>query len=137
MRKESTERSSRSRGLDLVKVVVVRPDVVKLDFIVVWSVRICVVDFSVLGQLSVGLQTPSLVCVVFEDDVGLIVLVISESHQNNVRRIDPDLFPEFPSDVAKSFGAVETHGLQSTVTQHFDHLGVLLSILLEHQLSLL
>lgn len=35
------------------------------------------------------------------------------------------LFPEFSSDVAKSLDPIKTHGLQTSISQHFNHLSVL------------
>ena len=45
------------------------------------------------------------------------------------------LLSEFPSDVALSLDTVKTVGLQATVAQHLDHLGVLLTGLFEDQFS--
>ena len=44
------------------------------------------------------------------------------------------LLPELSSDVALSLDAVEAVGLQATVSQHLDDLGVLLPVLLEDEL---
>jgi len=44
------------------------------------------------------------------------------THQDNVWLVDPDLLPQLSANVTKPFDAVEAHGLQATVAQHFRHL---------------
>jgi len=129
---------SRSRSLNVINVLIVISNVIKLDLVIVPGTEgVCLVDFGMLWQLSVCFQTASFICVVFQDDISFVVLVISQPHQNDIRRVNPHLFPEFSSDVAKPLDSVEAHRLQTAVPQHFDHLSIFLSVLLEHQLSLL
>merc|ERR1719180_645891 len=115
----------------------IRVDIVELNVIVSFSTKLDgLVDLDRLGELAVGLQVPRLVCRVLQDHVGLSVLVVPEANEDNVRLIDPDLFPEFPPDVAKPLDTIEAHRLEASVTKHLGHLSVLLPILLEDQLSL-
>ena len=55
---------------------------------------------------------------------------------DDVAHVDPHLLPHLASDVAQPLDAVETHGLETSVSQHLGYLGVLLSILAEDELSL-
>ena len=81
-------RATKQKVLDVVDVgsksvafLFARVDVVKLDVIVeaFFSERDGVVDLDRFRELSVGLQVASLVGRVLQDDVGLAVLVVSET----------------------------------------------------------
>jgi len=113
-------------------------DVVELDLIVVALLAEShgLVDLDVLGELAVGLQIPGLVRRVLENDVGLGVLVVSQTDEDDVGLIDPDLLTEFASDVAETFDPVEAHGLETAVAEHLGDLGVLLAVLFEDELAL-
>jgi len=94
------------------------------------------VDLDGLRELAVRLEVTRLVRRVLENDVGLGVLVVPQANQDDVGLGDPHLFPELAPDVAQTLNSVEAHSRQTAVTQHFGHLGVLLAILTEHQLTL-
>lgn len=61
--------------------------------LVVGTIGICFVDLGALGELAVGLEGTGLVCRVLEDDVALLVLVVTEREQDDVAVVDPDLLP--------------------------------------------
>lgn len=56
------------------------------------NVRVRLIDLGTLGQLAVGLQTPSLVGTVFEYDVTFFILVVAQAEQDNVALVDPNFF---------------------------------------------
>lgn len=113
-------------------------DVVELNLVVVsfFAESDCLVDLDVLRELAVRLQIPGLVGRVLENDVGLGVLVVSQTDEDNVGLIDPDLLSEFASDVAETFDSVEAHGFETTVAEHLGDLSVLLAVLFEDELTL-
>jgi LytS/YehU family sensor histidine kinase len=88
------------------------------------TVCIGLVDLCVLGKLSVGLQVSCLVGSVLEDNVSLLVLVVTQGEKNNISLVDPDLLPELSTDVCQPLLAVEAHSLKTTVTKHLNDLGV-------------
>jgi hypothetical protein len=49
------------------------------------------VDGEIILELSVGLEVPRLVRGVSVDDVGAVVLELSEGEEDDVARGDPDL----------------------------------------------
>ena len=55
---------------------------------------------------------------VLENDVALLVLVVTERQQNNVSLVDPHLLPELAADMAKTAGAIEALGLETAVAEH-------------------
>ena len=55
---------------------------------------------------------------VLENDVALLVLVVTERQQDDVALVNPHLLPELAADVAKAAGAVEALGLEAAVAQH-------------------
>mmetsp|Transcript_6490 Transcript_6490/g.16711 ORF Transcript_6490/g.16711 Transcript_6490/m.16711 type:complete len:242 (+) Transcript_6490:16-741(+) len=95
------------------------------------------VDADVVRQLAVRLETSGLVGVVLEDDVGLLVLKVPQSDQDDVSGADPHLLPHLAADVCKPLDAVDALGVQAAVSEHPDDLRVLLAILLEDKLALL
>lgn len=88
-------------------------------------VRVRLVDLGTFRQLPVRLQTSRLIGRVFQDDVALLVLVIPQGQKYDVPLIDPDLFAQLPANVRESLLAVKTEGLEATVAEHFDYLGIL------------
>ena len=56
------------------------------------AVGVRLVDLGALGQLAVCFETSGFVCAVFEDDVALFVLVVTQREENDVALVDPDLF---------------------------------------------
>ena len=56
-------------------------------------------------------------------------------NQYNVWGIYPNLFSQLSSDVAQPPYTIKTHCFQPSISQHFDHLGILLPIFFKHQLS--
>eukprot|EP00321_Phaeocystis_globosa_P013743 CAMPEP_0118829246 /NCGR_PEP_ID=MMETSP1162-20130426/22584_1 /TAXON_ID=33656 /ORGANISM="Phaeocystis Sp, Strain CCMP2710" /LENGTH=198 /DNA_ID=CAMNT_0006760389 /DNA_START=77 /DNA_END=672 /DNA_ORIENTATION=+ len=94
------------------------------------------IDLHCLRKLVVRLQTARLIAVVFEDDVRLLVLELTQAKQDYVSHSNPDALAQLPSDVAQSVDAIKAKRLKPTVPQHSRHLRVLLTILLEGQLTL-
>lgn len=39
-------------------------------------------------------------------------------------RVDPDLLPHFASNMTKTLGAIDAHGLQTSIAKHAQHLGI-------------
>lgn len=112
---------------------------VELDIVVDAFVTIGIgfVDLCTLGEFAVGLKGAGFVGRVFEDDIALFVLVVSQRQQDDVALVDPNLLPQLSPDVRQSLLAVEAECLQAAVAQHLQHLGVLLPFFLEGQLALL
>eukprot|EP00268_Persea_americana_P048336 TRINITY_DN50_c0_g1_i2.p1 TRINITY_DN50_c0_g1~~TRINITY_DN50_c0_g1_i2.p1 ORF type:complete len:183 (+),score=31.15 TRINITY_DN50_c0_g1_i2:423-971(+) len=126
-------------ALDLVDVLVLEFDVV-ITCVVVLLVEAggdALVEAHAVGELAVGLEEAGLVGHVFEDDVGLVILVVAEADEDDVAGGDPDLLVHLAADVAEPLGAVDAHGLAAAVSEHSEDLGVLLAVLLEDKLSLL
>jgi len=63
-------------------------------------------------------------------------LIIPEANENDVGLVDPDLFAKLTTDVAKTLDAIEAHGFDASIAQHFDDLGILLAVFAEHQFTL-
>lgn len=58
------------------------------------AVGIGLVDLRVLGELSVSLERAGLVGGVLEDNVALVVLVVSKRQEDDIALVDPDLLSE-------------------------------------------
>lgn len=118
-------------------------DVVEVDTNVV-VLSICrhgeidrrLVDPGRLRQLSVLLQVARLVGAVLVDDVDLLVLEVALANEDDVTGRNPNLLAHLAADVAEAGHAVEAEALAAAVAEHLDHLGVLLSLLLELELAL-
>lgn len=112
---------------------------VELDVVLetLGAVGIGFVDLGVLGQLAVGLQGTGLIGGVLHDNITLLVLVVTEREENDVTLVDPDLLAELSTDVSKTLLTVEAKSLKTTVTKHLHDLSVLLTLLLEDELTLL
>lgn len=124
-------------NIKLVLLVIIVVLVVELEVaLILISALVGIVDLGRLGELTLGLESSGLVGVVLHDDIGLVVLEISERKQNDISLVDPDLLSELSSDVSKSSDTVKALGLDSAVTKHLCDLGILLALLLEHKLSL-
>lgn len=94
------------------------------------------IDPGRLGQLSVLLQVTRLVGGVLVDDVDLLVLEVTLADKDNVTGGHPHLLAHLSADVAQAGHTVEAEALAAAVAKHLDHLGVLLSLLLELELAL-
>lgn len=78
------------------------------------------VDVQVLRNLALGLELPDFVGKVFQDNVALLVLELSEAAHDEVTHADPDLLFHFSTDMTDAFDFVEATDEDSTVTQHLD-----------------
>lgn len=94
------------------------------------------VDPGRLGKLSVLLQVTRLVGAVLVDDVDLLVLEVALADEDDVTGSHPHLLAHLSADVAQAGHTVEAEALAAAVAKHLDHLGVLLSLLLELELAL-
>lgn len=130
-------------GLDLVDIdvllilaftVLVELDVVLETFV---AIGVGLVDLGALWELAVGFQATSLIGVVLEDDISLLVLVVSQREQDDVSLVDPDLLPQLASNVRQTLLAIEAQGLQTAVTQHLHDLRIFLTFFLEGEFTLL
>jgi hypothetical protein len=74
---------------------------------------------------------------VLHDNVALLVLVVSQTEQDDVALVDPDLLPKLAANMCKTARAIEALGFQASVSEHLDDLGVFLALLLEDELALL
>ena len=93
----------RQRATHDIKVVVLRRqslvfflvsgDLVELDVVVLVSrsERVGFVDLGRLGKFTVRLEVTGLVGGVLLDNIGLVVLEITEREENDVSLVDPDL----------------------------------------------
>lgn len=83
----------RSDGIDWVDLVVRTAVVVELYLVVhvAFDERDCVVYSHRFWELAVRFKISSLVGRVFEDDIGLGVLIVAQSHENDVALIYPNL----------------------------------------------
>lgn len=106
-------------------------------------------DSNKEGRRGENVQRTGLVGRVLEDNITLLVLVLTERHKNDVTVIDPDLLAKLATDKTEALDTVEAlkagkivrifvcfvgglvrgratyHGLESAVTQHLDDLSVL------------
>ena len=99
------------------------------------SLRISLINLRRLRQLAIRLQAPRLIGVILENHIALLVLVVAQREQDDVALVDPDLLAELAADVGETLFAIEAEGLETSVTQHLDDLGVFLAFLFEGQLA--
>lgn len=123
-------------GRHILDIITKLNNVLLIIILAKFAIQRNLVDLGILGQLTVRLQIPRLVWVVLEDDVRFRVLIVSQANQNNVALIDPHLLAQLAPNVTQTFDAVKAERLQPAVAQHFQYLSVLLTVLLEDQLSL-
>merc|ERR1719468_1448871 len=117
---------------------VVAVNIIELDVVIqISSDKVDrLIDLDGLWELAVRLEVSGLVRRVLLDHVSLSVLVITETDQDDIRLVYPDLLTKFPSDVTETLNSVEAHRLETPVTKHLGDLSVLLSVLLKDQLPL-
>lgn len=72
-------------------------------------------------------QCSSLIGCVFVDDVCLCILVLSESKEDDIILVNPDLLLELSTHVALSGLSITAIGLDTTVSKDLQNLGVLCS----------
>lgn len=56
------------------------------------NIRVRLINLGTLGQLAVGLQTPSLIGTILEYDITFFVLIVAQAEQDNVALVDPNFF---------------------------------------------
>jgi hypothetical protein len=59
------------------------------------------------------------------NDIGLIILEVAETDEDNITRCDPNLFSHFTANVAESGFTVEAISFEPSLAQHAGHLRVL------------
>jgi len=124
--------------ISVITAGVVAVDIIELDVVIQISSNKVdrLIDLDGLGELAIGLEVSGLVRRVLLDHVSLGVLVVTETNQDDVRLVYPDLLAKFPSDVTETLNSVKAHGLETSITKHLGDLGVLLSVLLKDQFPL-
>jgi len=127
------QRAGALMSLDFVQVNVVE----LVGDIVVFAVfaNSRLVDFGCLWEFAIRLQLTSLIGIVLQNNVRLAVLKVTKTYEDNIALVDPNFFPKFAANVAKSGFAIKTLCLKTTIAQHSQNLGVLLSVFLEDQLA--
>lgn len=83
------------------------------------------VDLQVLGHFSLSLQLPNLVGQVFQYNVALLVLELSQTAHHQITNPNPYFLFHLASDVADSLHLVEASHQHSAVTQHLEGEAVL------------
>lgn len=110
----------------------------EVDLLVVICTKgVGLVDLGGLRQLPNVLQGSGLVRVVLMHHITLVILEISQRHQDDVTLTHPHLLSQFSSNVAHSLDTIKTGNLKSTISQHLGNLGVFLALILVDQLSFL
>ena len=94
------------------------------------------IEPRVFGKLSRGFQESRLIRYVLEDDINFIVLVVVEVGEDDVSRGDLDFLVHLAVDLAEPLIDVDARGLAPAVSQHPEHLRILLSVFLKDQLAL-
>ena len=87
-------------NVDLTAALAVVLAEVEADALFLTAVCVGLVDLGRLGQLAVCLQASCFVGVVLEDDVALLVLVVTQRQEDNVALVDPDLLSQLATDVS-------------------------------------
>jgi len=125
--------------INILVIAAVVPVFVELNIVIhtLMAIRIRLVDLGRFRQLPVRLQTSRLIRTVLEDDVPLLVLIVSEGQKYDVALVDPDLLAELAADVCEALFAVEAESFETAVAEHFDDLRVFLAFLFEGQFALL
>lgn len=62
-------------------------------------------------ELAIGLQVTRFVRRVFEYNIRLGILIVSQPDQYDITLINPHLLPQLAPNVAQPFDSVEAHGL--------------------------
>lgn len=75
--------------------------------VLVGAVGIGLVDLGGFGKLAVGLERTGFIGVVLQDNVTLVVLVITQRQQDDIAVVDPDLLSQLASDMGKALGTIE------------------------------
>jgi len=125
--------------LNVVHIYIVHPIEIKVVLTVV-AVSVAhipstLIHLDVAGKLAVGLEAAALVWIVLENNVSLLVLKITQAHQNDIPHIDPDFFAQLAANVAEPLLAVDALRLHTAISEHLEDLRVLLPLLLENELT--
>merc|ERR1719198_1793991 len=75
--------------------------------------------FLILPRMWHSLLVPS-------KQVTLLILEVSQRHENDVTLVHPHLLPHLATDVAQPLGPIKASHLAATVAKHPLHLAVLL-----------
>lgn len=117
------EINKKGRPLDLINVVKLEDN----PFLAIFAFTAfgILVDSSRVGDLPILLERTRLIRRVLEDNVRLLVLVLTEANQHNVASVDPHLFPQLATDMTQTLHRVKARRLAATVAEHAQYLGIL------------
>ena len=123
-----------NRFLDVVDIIEIEEIVVLVAFFFE-SIRI--VDAERVRKFTVRLQRTRFVGEVLQDDVRLFILEISQTQEYDIPGVHPHLLSHLTANVTQALHPIDALRLQTPVPEHAQHLRVLLTVLLEDELSLL
>ena len=113
-------------SLKVVEVLVVVAGLLEFDLsTLVLAESLRLVDLGSVWQLSVLLERSRLVGRVLLDNVGLVVLEVTERDEDNVTLVDPDLLAELATNVSKTLLAVKALRFETAISKHLEYLSVL------------
>ena len=123
-----------NRFLDVVDIIEIEEIVVLVAFFFE-SIRI--VDAERVRKFTVRLERTRFVGEVLQDDVRLFILEISQTQEYDIPGVHPHLLSHLTANVTQALHPIDALRLQTPVPEHAQHLRVLLTVLLEDELSLL
>ena len=103
--------------------------------IIAVEIELALVDLDVLWEFSELLELLGLLVVVLEDDVALVLAEVSQAYEHDVAVVDPHAVLQTASDGAHTLDAVHAVGFNTPVSEHAQHLAILLALLLEDKLT--
>ena len=149
------ERLNSINVISFVTAGLVAFDIIELNVIIkisFYKARTGVADLDGVGELSIRLEVPCFIGRVLLNHVCLGILIVSETHQDDVRIVDPDLtnyltmrnktisnmsqshlLAKFSTDVTETLDSIKAHGFQPTIAQHLGDLIRNIISLFNHQ----
>ncbi|KAG6532237.1 hypothetical protein ZIOFF_006076 [Zingiber officinale] len=114
--------------LDLVDIFILKLDVViGTALVLLVKPSGTLVEADVLREFTASLKETGLVRYILEDDVRLVVLVVTEADEDDVPVGNLDLLVHLTTDVVEALRSVEARCLAAAVSEHPEDLGVLLA----------
>jgi len=96
-----------------------------------------IVDAEGFREFPVRLQRTRFVSQVLQDDIRLLVLEVTQTQQDDVTSVHPNLLTHLTTDVTQALYPIDALRFQTSVPKHAQHLRILLTVLLEDEFSLL